>query len=189
MTLVLFSGGLDSMVLAYMALEQNKPMGILHLSYQHPAASEEMASVMRWCIANNRPDLYRVFRTAPLEAMDLRSGPGKPGPRIVPARNDIFVSMAANVAVAHRFTEIWIGATAEDREYPDCSPEWLRAQNELLKSWGLTLKAPLLYMTREDIIEKALANRWLLDSWSCYEPINGQPCKTCNSCKQAQPPR
>ena len=171
------------MVLAHLAMKEEEAFGLLHFSYDHPAKSQEMASVLKW-MTTNKAIMHRLFMKLPLIATELSSGEGSKGPRIVPSRNDCFVSMAANAAIANGFTEIWIGATAEDSEYPDCSHEWIQAQNTLLKMWGLTLRAPLLEMTREQILQMAEREGWTLDAWSCYQPINGEPCLECNSCKQ-----
>jgi 7-cyano-7-deazaguanine synthase len=185
MILVLFSGGVDSCVLANMALQKNQRMAILHISYKHPAAQAEIDAVVKWCIDNNRADLFRIFKTADLEAQELEIGSGVKGPRIVPSRNSVFVSIAANVAAAHNFTEIWIGATASDFAYPDCSPEWIKAQNELLKAWNIELKAPLINLDRTQILQIAKAENWdLSDCWSCYQPLEGAQCGACNSCMQ-----
>ena len=185
MILVLFSGGIDSMVLANMAAHKNKKFGFVHFTYDHPAKSEEMAAVWKWCLAK-KMHVQKLFMHLPLQASQLNAGAGKHWPRIVPGRNSCFVSMAANLAAAHNYEELWIGCTAEDHQYPDCSAEWLANQNKLLSLWGLTLKAPLMQMPRAEILEIAKAHNWQLKAWSCYQPIKGEPCMQCNSCRQGQ---
>lgn len=171
------------MVLAHMAASQGKKFGFVHFGYDHPAKSQEMAAVFNWCIDNKGP-MHRLFVELPMHASQLNKGAGEQGPRIVPGRNSCFVAMAANLAAAHGYDEIWIGCTAEDHEYPDCSPQWIADQNRLLSLWGIQLTAPLIGMRRSQILQIVKRHAWPLKAWSCYQPLDGQPCMQCNSCRQ-----
>lgn len=115
----------------------------------------------------------------------------------VPARNTIFLSFAIAWAEVLEAPYIFIGANAVDYSgYPDCRPEYLQAFENLanlatkasvLGRIHFTIKAPLLYMSKAEIIR--LGTSLGLDyslTWSCYDPQEGEgrfyPCRTCDSC-------
>ncbi len=111
----------------------------------------------------------------------------------VPARNTLFLAFALGVAETSGATEIVIGANALDYSgYPDCRPAFLRAFERVAKlgtkagaeGRTFTIRAPLLGMTKADIVRLALTLG--LDTGltsSCYDPgKGGRPCGTCDSC-------
>ena len=127
----------------------------------------------------------------------------------VPARNTIFLSFALGWAEVMEAGDIFIGANAVDYSgYPDCRPEYLRAFEDMANlatkasvegKIKFRIKAPLLYMTKAEIIRKGVALG--LDyslTWSCYDPQplpphppltkggrregNFVPCNKCDSC-------
>ncbi len=111
----------------------------------------------------------------------------------VPARNTLFLSFALAVAERTGATEIVIGANALDTSgYPDCRPPFLRAFERTARlgtkagaeGRSLSIRAPLLRMTKAEIVRLACALG--LDTSltsSCYDPAtNGTPCGACDSC-------
>jgi 7-cyano-7-deazaguanine synthase len=111
----------------------------------------------------------------------------------VPARNTLFLAFALGVAETRGATEIVIGANALDYSgYPDCRPAFLKAFERVAKlgtkagAEGRTfnIRAPLLGMTKADIVRLALALG--LDTGlttSCYDPgKRGRACGSCDSC-------
>ncbi|RMG74844.1 MAG: 7-cyano-7-deazaguanine synthase QueC [Nitrospirae bacterium] len=112
----------------------------------------------------------------------------------VPARNTIFLSFALSWAEVLQAEDIFIGANAVDYSgYPDCRPEYLRAFEEMANlatrvavegKMRFKIRAPLLYLTKAEIIKKGLELG--LDyslTWSCYDPTDeGKPCGHCDSC-------
>ncbi|NOY63963.1 MAG: 7-cyano-7-deazaguanine synthase QueC [Nitrospirae bacterium] len=112
----------------------------------------------------------------------------------VPARNTIFLSFALGWAEVLEADTIFIGANAVDYSgYPDCRPEYLEAFERMANlatkisvEGRLTyrIKAPLLYLTKSEIIRKGMELG--LDyslTWSCYDPRpDGRPCLSCDSC-------
>lgn len=135
----------------------------------------------------------------------------------VPARNTIFLSFALGWAEVLEAGDIFIGANAVDYSgYPDCRPEYLKAFEDTANlatkasvegKIKFKIKAPLLYMTKAEIIRKGveLGLDYSL-TWSCYDPqrineltplssplklrgeiggVNGSsliPCGICDSC-------
>ncbi len=111
----------------------------------------------------------------------------------VPARNTVFLSLAMAWAEVVGATAIVIGVNALDYSgYPDCRPAYLRAFERLaalatkagVEGRPLTIVAPLLELTKADIIRRGVALG--LDyglTLSCYDPdTSGRPCRHCDSC-------
>ncbi|MEW6116716.1 MAG: 7-cyano-7-deazaguanine synthase QueC [Nitrospirota bacterium] len=123
----------------------------------------------------------------------------------VPARNTIFLSFGLSWAEVLEAPDIFIGANAIDYSgYPDCRPEYLKAFETManlstkVSTEGkvkFAIKAPLLYLTKSEIIKKGteLGLDYSL-TWSCYDPqpiilplVKGGwgdfvPCGRCDSC-------
>jgi 7-cyano-7-deazaguanine synthase len=138
----------------------------------------------------------------------------------VPARNTIFLSFALAWAEVLNAQDIFIGANAVDYSgYPDCRPGYLKAFEEMANlatkasvegKLTFRVKAPLLFMTKAEIIGKGIGLG--LDyslTWSCYDPQEGTdespvmreelnkkilhpapithnnyvPCRRCDSCR------
>ncbi len=104
----------------------------------------------------------------------------------VPARNTIFLSFALGLSEVLDAEDIFIGANAVDYSgYPDCRPEYLEAFEEMAnlatkasveRRLRFRIKAPLLYLTKGEIIRKG--NGLGLDyslTWSCYDPQPAAP--------------
>jgi 7-cyano-7-deazaguanine synthase len=89
--------------------------------------------------------------------------------------------------------DLVIGANAIDYSgYPDCRPAFLEAFERLaavatkagVEGARFTIHAPLLLLTKADIIRRGLELG--LDyglTHSCYDPLpSGRPCGRCDSC-------
>ena len=111
----------------------------------------------------------------------------------VPARNILFLAHALALAESHGCSNIFLGVNAVDYSgYPDCRPEFLEAFAKMAKAGmrsgvegkGIQIHAPLLYLSKKEIIQKgiALGLDYSLTS-SCYQPdAQGRPCQKCDSC-------
>lgn len=112
----------------------------------------------------------------------------------VPARNTIFLSFALAWAEELKAEDLFIGANAVDYSgYPDCRPEYLKAFEKMANlatkasvegKIRFSIKAPLLHLTKAEIIKKgtALGLDYSL-TWSCYDPQSlFVPCGRCDSC-------
>ncbi|MBF0517451.1 MAG: 7-cyano-7-deazaguanine synthase QueC [Nitrospirae bacterium] len=111
----------------------------------------------------------------------------------VPARNTIFLSFALSWAEVLGAYDIFIGANAIDYSgYPDCRPEYLQsfeamanlATKAAVTGRGkITIHAPLIHMSKSEIIETGLALGvdYSLTS-SCYDPTAEGACGACDSC-------
>jgi 7-cyano-7-deazaguanine synthase len=112
----------------------------------------------------------------------------------VPARNTIFLSFALAWAEVLGARDIFIGVNALDYSgYPDCRPEYLAAFQQMadlatkagVEGGRLTIHAPLIQMTKAEIIRKGLELGVDFDlTLSCYDPTPaGKPCGHCDACQ------
>ena len=109
----------------------------------------------------------------------------------VPSRNIIFLSIASSVAESRGAEAVFIAANAVDFSgYPDCTPEFIDSFQRVLdvgtkagkQGRGVRIEAPLLRMSKADIVKKAVELKVPLElTWSCY---SGGPkaCGRCDSC-------
>jgi 7-cyano-7-deazaguanine synthase len=112
----------------------------------------------------------------------------------VPARNTVFLSFALAWAETLEASDVFIGVNALDYSgYPDCRPEYIRAYEQMANlatkagvegRQRLRIHAPLIDMTKAQIIERGLALGVDYSvTHSCYDPDPaGRPCGTCDSC-------
>jgi len=112
----------------------------------------------------------------------------------VPARNTIFLSFALAWAETLQCSDIFIGVNALDYSgYPDCRPQYIEAFQRMANlatragvegEQALTIHAPLIQMTKSQIIQEGLklGADYALTS-SCYDPgPAGRPCGRCDAC-------
>lgn len=180
-TLVLLSGGVDSLVLAETLRRKHQPLAAMFFDYGQPARDQELASSSSWCEAHG-VTLYR--RPLDLSGMDaMNAETGATGARLVPARNLVLLAHAANLALTHGHEEIAYGANRADLTgYADCRQDFVIAADTVCSLLGVRVRAPLLFTDKATIVSRA--REWGLTWWSCYTPTTkGTPCQTCNACK------
>ena len=112
----------------------------------------------------------------------------------VPARNTIFLSFALAWAEVLGSENIFLGVNALDYSgYPDCRPEFIEAFERLAMlatkagvegKWHLKIHAPLIHMTKAQIIRRGLdLGVDYSITHSCYDPSSkGLACGRCDSC-------
>jgi 7-cyano-7-deazaguanine synthase len=203
--IVLLSGGLDSATALAISRAEGKLCHALSFGYGQRHAVE-LAAAARVAAALGAAS-HRVLAIdvealrgsaltgtgeVPRGRSDEEIGRGIPT-TYVPARNTLFVAHAAAVAEVVGAGEIVLGINALDYSgYPDCRPQWLAAMQETLRlgtragveGQAIRLVAPLVHMTKADIIRKgaALGVDFAL-THSCYDPAtDGRACGTCDSC-------
>lgn len=203
LSVVLVSGGLDSMVSAALAREAGHRLLALSIDYNQRHLVE-LASARR--IAKALGAERHVVLPLDLSAFggsaltDTAIAVPKDGVEAdvipvtyVPARNTIFLSLALGWAEAAGARDLWIGVNALDYSgYPDCRPEFIAGFEglaELATRAGVEgerfrIHAPLQHMTKADIAREA--HRLGIDagmSWSCYDPVGELHCGKCDSCR------
>ena len=203
---VLLSGGLDSATVAAIASAEGFEVNALSFSYgqRHSFELEAARRVARSLnLSRHRVatiDL-RVFGGSALTD-DIAVPKGRGSTEMehgipvtyVPARNTIFLSFALAWAEVLGSSDIFIGVNALDYSgYPDCRPEFIRAFEQMANlatkagvegRQRLTIHAPLMHLTKAEIIRKGmeLGVDYGLTS-SCYDPgTDGTPCGQCDSC-------
>jgi 7-cyano-7-deazaguanine synthase len=203
---VLLSGGLDSATIIAMA--RVKGRRIFALSFDYGQRHEIELEAARRIAAANAVAEHRIFRidlrqfggsalTAGFEVPKGRLEAGAPPEEIpvtyVPARNTIFLAIAAAYAEAFGAGEIWLGVNAVDFSgYPDCRPAFIEAfQNVILEGTrsgveegGPRIVAPLIDLSKSEIID--IGTRLGVDysiTRSCYDPDPaGRACGHCDAC-------
>ncbi|MBL8745154.1 MAG: 7-cyano-7-deazaguanine synthase QueC [Phycisphaerae bacterium] len=111
----------------------------------------------------------------------------------VPARNLIFLSLAAAFAEVIGAQDLYIGVNAVDYSgYPDCRPEFIKsfertarlATRAGVEGAALTVHTPLMHLSKPDIIRLGISlGVDYSRTHSCYDPDpSGAPCGHCDSC-------
>lgn len=169
---VLFSGGMDSMLLMKMASREFDRVVPLFVNYGQTHLRPELRAATEYA-----GDELRLIEAA-LPVVMSDASP------IVPGRNAVLLSLAVAKASASGCCEVWIGCCAADAAvFHDCRPAFIHAfaTASSLATPGIHVRAPLLDWSKRDIRE-ALGED-LGDSWSCYFPNNDKPCGECGACK------
>lgn len=201
---VLLSGGLDSATALAMALHQAFECYALSLDYgqRHRSELEAAQKVAQSLCAHAHQiiklDLKALGGSALTDwSIEVpTSGETKTTDiplTYVPARNTIMLSLALAWAEILDCQDIFIGVNAVDYSgYPDCRPEYIQAFEQManlatkaaIEGRKLTVHAPLIHLSKREIIEAGLALG--IDyglTVSCYQADElGRACGTCDSC-------
>lgn len=202
---VLLSGGLDSATVLAIAKARDHELHALTFSYgQRHSVELEAArrvasavgvkshSVVSLDLAGITISALTGHSEVPKHDQPEEIGGGIPS-TYVPARNIIFLAIAAARAEGVGASDIYIGVNAIDYSgYPDCRPEFIRAFQHALdlgtkqgvEGNPFRIHHPLSGMTKADIIK--LGIKLGVDyslTHSCYDPApEGVPCGHCDSC-------
>ena len=107
----------------------------------------------------------------------------------VPARNTVLCALALAWAESIGARDLFLGVNVLDASgYPDCRPAFVRAFEALAqvatRSGGFTVHAPLIEMTKAEIIRAGLAlGVDYAITHSCYDPVDGRACGRCDACQ------
>jgi 7-cyano-7-deazaguanine synthase len=203
---VLLSGGLDSATVLAMAMGEGYECCCLSFAYgqrQQVELERAKANVARQGIEKHlilRLDLDAIGGSALTTDAAVPKGRSQTEMNAsipityVPGRNTIFLSYAMAWAEVLGAGDVFIGVNVMDYSgYPDCRPEFLEAFERVANlatragvegETRLRVHAPLLKMTKKEIIEKGfeLGVDYGL-THSCYDPDGqGRACGSCDSC-------
>lgn len=202
--IVLLSGGLDSATLPALARRDGFDVHALSFDYgqRHRV---ELEAARRVAIASGAlrhvvfPLDLRVFGGSALTAdIDVpKDGPMDTGAipvTYVPARNLVFLSLAAGYAETVGSRDLYIGVNAVDYSgYPDCRSEFIAsfertaalATKAGVEGRGVRVRTPLIDLSKHEIV--ALGGSLGVDfglTSSCYDPTPaGLACGRCDSCR------
>jgi 7-cyano-7-deazaguanine synthase len=203
---VLLSGGLDSATCLAAALAEGRTCTALSVRYGQRHAVE-LDAAARLAARHGVDhvvvdvDLRAIGGSALTGDIDVpHTDPTSDGDSVgipvtyVPARNTVLLALALGVAEVHSADEVWIGVNAVDYSgYPDCRPEFIAAFQTVadlataaavVDGRSPRIRTPLIHLSKADIIR--LGHDLGVDhaaTLSCYDPIDGLACGTCDSCR------
>ena len=197
---IIYSGGLDSTTLLYLACEQFGAECVHTLSFDYGQRhSRELASAQAVCsnlsVSHKVIDLQSIgaiwAEKSALTSADAEMPSGEYDLEnmkvtVVPNRNMLFLSVATAYALVNSCDQVWYGAHAGDHEvYPDCRPEFIAAMDQAAKLCDyneVSVKAPFAESTKADIVAEASRLGVPVDkTWTCYEG-GAQACGKCGAC-------
>jgi len=191
---ILLSGGLDSVVSAYAARDEHQPELAITFDYGQIAAARELEAALRVAadlgVDHRLIKLPWLARLAPAAVTD-------PGADLaaatdisvwVPARNAVFISIAAAYAETLECEAIVCGFNAEEgRTFADNTPEFVTRADALLEFATRNaprVVAPTLNLTKAEIIQLGVSIGAPLQlTWSCYGD-GPEHCFECPSCRR-----
>ncbi len=202
LTITLLSGGLDSATAAALAREAGDRVIGLSFDYgQRHRRELEAAAVVAEAlgleehrrISVNLADWGGSALTDPAIAVpDGGLQEGVIPSTYVPGRNTVFIALALSLAEARGAQRVALGVNAVDYSgYPDCRPDYLDAFQNLAdlasragrEGCGARLWAPLVHLSKADIVREALRlGVPIASTWSCYGG-GSEPCGVCDSCR------
>ncbi len=200
--IVLLSGGLDSCVALHVAKNDGHEVSALSFNYGQRHSKElECARriATRAKVAEHNVvslDLAQwggsSLTDKSLEVADGDIDSHEIPQTYVPARNMVFLSVAASLAEAKGAEHIYIGVSQVDYSgYVDCRKVFIDAMEKAInlgtvmgaeRGKHITIHAPFENMTKADEIRLGL--KLGVDfglTWSCYRG-GERPCGTCDSC-------
>lgn len=198
-SIVLLSGGLDSLVSLGIKRDELKIELALTFDYGQKSLEKEIQASEKICKFYNinhkiiKLDwLKQITTTSLVSSTDVPTGDElknnvESAKKVwIPNRNGLFLNIAGCYADSSNYDYILIGANREEAQtFPDNSQEFIDSINkEFEKS---TLKhpkvvAPLINYDKNDIVKVALAYKVPLElTMSCYQGAEGH-CGICESC-------
>ena len=201
LTIVILSGGLDSVVLAHLLRSEGHDLYLLSFDYGQRHARELEYSRLAARRLKARHDVVDIRAAGALLSGSALTDPDIAVPHghyaapsmaitIVPNRNAIFLTIAFGVAVARNAQLVATAVHAGDHFiYPDCRKEFLESftamQRLAVEGCGdenLKLHAPFADKTKAQIVAIGAQLRVPFEeTWSCYEG-GEKHCRKCGTC-------
>ena len=193
-SIILLSGGLDSVVSLALCKEKYNIELALTFDYGQKSAEKEINACKKICehykmqIKVIKLDwLKEITRTALVDNKILPSGIQKTSNSVwVPNRNGLFLNIAGCFADSEDFDYILIGANKEEGEtFPDNTQtfiERINAEFEYSTKKHPKIIAPLINFDKNAIVKQAIEYSVPLEMiWSCYDGTD-KHCGKCESC-------
>ena len=197
-TLVVCSGGLDSVTLAHRVAADGDLAGLVTFDYGQRHRKElDFAAVAaeRLGAAHDVVDLSALGRrlsgSALTDEVDVPEGhyaADNMAVTVVPNRNPILFTIAFGIASARGWDQVAAAVHSGDHfVYPDCRPEFVTAfaamEGRALEGMGeVAFHTPFVEWAKADIVaEGAHLGVPFAETWSCYQG-EGIHCGRCGTC-------
>ena len=197
-TLVVCSGGMDSVVLAHKAAAENTLLGLVTFDYgqRHKKELSFAADCAeRLGVSHDIIDITAIGAqltgsalTDDLDVPDGHYAQDTMKITIVPNRNAIMLTIAFGVAAAKGADAVATAVHGGDHFiYPDCRPGFINAfetmQRHALEGYAdIKLLAPFVDISKSDIARiGAQLNVPFGETWSCYKGLDIH-CGCCGTC-------
>lgn len=198
-SIILLSGGLDSLVSLGLKKEELNIELALTFDYGQKAAISEIENSKQICEYYNIKHkvikldwLKEITKTSLVSTAKVPTGkeldvPEQSAKSVwVPNRNGLFLNIAGSIADSEGFDYILIGANKEEGQtFPDNTQDFINAVNDEFR-YSTQAKpkvvAPLINCNKNDIVMLALKHKLPLElTRSCY--LDGEKhCGICESC-------
>jgi 7-cyano-7-deazaguanine synthase len=200
--IALLSGGLDSATAA--ALAQEAGFRVIGLSFDYGQRHRRELEAARQVAARlGLAEHHTISVNLAAWGGSALTDPAIPVPcegvqdgvipsTYVPGRNTVFIALGLSLAEARGAERLVLGVNAVDYSgYPDCRPDYLAAFQTLAdlaskagrEGHGAQLWAPLVEMSKTEIVQQALRlGVPIASTWSCYGG-GTEPCGVCDSCR------
>lgn len=208
-SIVLLSGGLDSLASLYWSIKESDVMVALTFDYGQRAGNQEIQSASKLCksldIKHKIIELpwFKALKNSAL--LDSQAVIPEINPKDldnmkvtletakavwVPNRNGVMINVGAAIAEAMVANWVVVGFNKEEgKTFPDNSEDYLKALNKsfVYSTKGLvSVKAPMVDKNKKEIVE------WCVEHdvdfthlWSCYRG-GDKMCGVCESCRRCQ---
>lgn len=198
-SIILLSGGLDSLVSLGLKHKELNITLALTFDYGQKSVSKEITASKKICQHYNIQHeviildwLRNITQTALVRGNNIPTGdelntPEQSAKSVwVPNRNGLFLNIAGSYADSFGYDYILIGANKEEGlTFPDNTQEFIDAVNnefEFSTQKHPKVVAPLINYDKNDIVMLALQNSIPLElTMSCYQSEEGH-CGICESC-------
>ena len=185
----LVSGGLDSTLVAYLAVEQGLEQHPLFIDYGQRARERELAACRAAMKSLRLPE--PVIADLSGYGKLIRSGLTDTSLRVLedaytPGRNTLFLLAAAAYATQVGADAVSIGLLHEDTSlFPDQTAAFLKDAERFLKrsvARPIRIIAPLAAFHKSDVIQLA-ADKGVSNTYSCHLG-EAEPCGSCIACNE-----
>lgn len=197
-TIVICSGGLDSVSLAHMVASEHQLTRLVSFDYGQRHRKEldyAAACAKRLHVPYDIIDLRSIGAvltgsalTDDIDVPDGHYAEDSMRITVVPNRNAIMLTVAFGVAAARGDDAVAAAVHGGDHFiYPDCRPAFTQAFNAMQKAAldgyaDVSLYTPFVERTKADIVtEGARYNTPFADTWSCYKG-GEHHCGRCGTC-------
>ena len=197
-TLVICSGGLDSVSLAHIVADQHELTRLVSFNYGQRHSKEldfAAAAAERLGVPFHLMDMRGIGAalsgsalTDDIDVPDGHYAEETMRITVVPNRNAIMLAIGFGVAAAHGDAAVATAVHGGDHFiYPDCRPGFTRAfdamQQAALEGYAdVRLHTPFVERTKADIVrEGAKHGTPFAQTWSCYKG-GAQHCGRCGTC-------